>query len=188
MKLQQGENVIHEFQPEGQILAIWFFTKCLPATFVGSFFGILVPGILLSAWMNRSPSRPVGADGSSALIVAAVLVIFALILALTYSVYLRRTYVYYVTNQRCVFRGGILRKVERSVHYHKVTDVEVSQNIIERVLGISTLKIFTPGSSGLPTFPFGGERAEITFVGMRDAETPAATINGILKNFRATGE
>ena len=110
-----------------------------------------------------------------------------LVLGMIYCEFLRRTYVYYITNQRCVFHGGIIRRIERSVHYHKVTDVEMSQHIIERILGISTLNIFTPGTSsraGDSSF----QKAEISFVGLKDNESPAETINGILRKFRATGE
>jgi hypothetical protein len=64
----------------------------------------------------------------------------------------------------------------------------MSQNIIERVLGISNLKIFTPGTSSMRVSPFAAQRAEIFFVGLADNEPPAATINDILKTYKATGE
>ena len=124
---------------------------------------------------------------ASVFIGAAVVGLPCLGLVLVYCRYLRRTYVYYITNQRCVFHGGIIRRVERSVHYHKVTDVEMSQNIIERILGISTLNIFTPGTSSRGS-DSSFQKAEISFVGLKDNESPADTINGILRKFRATGE
>jgi len=187
MKLQEGENVIHELRPEPNVLGIWFFTKCLLAAFTGAFlvfwcFGFF-GGMFAAATKSNSP-WPIVTGGFAALIIAPVL----LILGLIYCGYLRRTYIYYVTNQRCVFHGGILRRIERSVPYHKITDVEMSQNIIERILGISSLKIFTPGTASMKAFPFGGERAEITFVGLKDNEPPARTINEILRKFRSTGE
>lgn len=193
MRLQEGERILHELRPEAPLLGIWFFTKCLPAGLVGAFLAFwfsAVIGVIAGIFdgvPSRDPHWPFSAGGSIALIGGTV-VLVCLVCALIYCGYLRRTYVYYVTNQRCIFRGGILRRVERSVHYHKITDVERSQTIVERLLGISTLKIFTAGTSSLPVFPFGGERAEITMVGLKDNETPAATIHGILKNFRATGE
>ena len=93
-----------------------------------------------------------------------------------------------IPNQRCVFQGGILRRIIHSVPYHKITDVEMSQNIIERILGISSLKIFTPGTGSLQASPFKGQRAELTFAGLSDNETPAASVNEILRKFKATGE
>jgi uncharacterized membrane protein YdbT with pleckstrin-like domain len=187
MKVQEDELIIHELRPESAILGVWFFTKCLLAAFVGGFlcfwcFGFF--GGILGAARRTDSSFPLAIGAIMALVVALVV----LVLALVYCAFLRKTYLYYITNQRCIFHGGILRRIERSVHYHKITDVEMSQNILERILGISSLKIFTPGTSGVKMSPFGGERAEITFVGLKDNETPAATINGILRRFKATGE
>lgn len=187
MKLQEGENIIHELRPESKILGIWIFTKCLPAAFIGAFLSFWCFGFFGGMFCVVAQSKsacPIVMGGITALIAAPSLFILALI----YCSYLRRTYVYYVTNQRCVFHGGILRRIERSVPYHKITDVEMSQNIIERMLGISSLKIFTPGTGSMMASPFGGQRAEISFVGLKDNETPATAINGIVRKFRATGE
>jgi uncharacterized membrane protein YdbT with pleckstrin-like domain len=184
MKVQEGEEILHELVPERAVLWIWLFTKTLPAGLAGGgagfgMFGLL--GLIFSFGGARGFSFIGGIAG--AVIVGPGL----LMLALIYCEFLRRTYVYYITNQRCVFHGGIIRRIERSVHYHKVTDVEMSQHIIERILGISTLNIFTPGTSSRA-----GEsslqKAEISFVGLKDNESPAETINGILRKFRATGE
>lgn len=184
MKLQQDEEIIHEMRPAGAILVIRFFSKCLLLAPVGAFAAFVSCMILTAAFFRDIEDLMLTIAITSAVVAAAAL----LTLAAAYCVYLRRTYVYYVTNQRCVFRGGILRRIERSVHYHKVTDVETSQNIVERALGISTLNIFTPGTGSMVATPFGGQRAEISFVGLKDSETPAATINEVLRKFRATGE
>jgi uncharacterized membrane protein YdbT with pleckstrin-like domain len=187
MRLHDDETLIHELRPERSILGIWFFTKCLAPALVGGLLCMMlfaVPaGIIWGASRNAS-EMPIIAVAVGALVVALV----ALALALVYCDFLRRTYVYFVTDQRCVFHGGILQRVERSIPYHKVTDVEMSQNIVERLLGISSVKIFTPGTGSMTTSSFGGQRAEISFVGLRDNEAPAATINEILRKFRATGE
>lgn len=107
--------------------------------------------------------------------------------AFIYCVYLRRTYVYTITNRRCFFRGGILRRVQHSVPFHKITDVEMSQNILERMLGISSLGIYTPGTGSVG--PNSKCRTpEIAFVGLKDNETPAEIINKILSHYKATGE
>ncbi len=76
---------------------------------------------------------------------------------------------------------------ERSVPYHKVTDVEVSQNIIERFLGISSINVFTPGTASVQQGSF-GHRAEIRFQGVSDTEEPADTINKMIRQSRASGE
>ena len=174
-------------RPASQILVIWFFSKCLPPAFVCAFLTVWGFGLIggLSAFATNSDSPSSFVTG---LILAPISGIVVMLLALIYCVSLRQTYVYYVTNQRCVFRGGIILRRERSVPYHKITDVEISQNIIERALGIPKVNVFTPGTGSTTASPFGGQRAEISFVGLRDSESPAATINQILKKFKATGQ
>ncbi len=184
MKLQEGENIVHELKPEPKILWIWFFTRCLPLCIIG----IATAG-LVATFLGTETDVFESGSVLKWVIVGVLWVAFLTSIGVVYCIYLRRTYVYYVTTQRCVFHGGILRRVERSVPYHKITDVEMSQNIIERVLGISTLNIFTPGTGSMyPGSPFGGQRAEVSFVGLTDNEAPAATINEILRKFKATGE
>ena len=184
MKVQDGEEILHELVPEKNILWIWLFAKALPAGVAGAGAAFLL-GAVSGFWFTF--------DGEPdfsfirGIVGAIILGLGLFILVLIYCEFLRRTYVYYITNQRCVFHGGILKRIERSVYYHKVTDVERSQNIIERILGISTLNIFTPGtSSRSENSPF--PKAEISFVGLKDNEGPAEAINGILRKFRATGE
>lgn len=180
--------MIHELRPDSKILVIWFFTKCLGAAFLGAFlvfwcFGFF-GGIVFAVTRSSGSAWPLAVGGIMALIVALVFLIIGII----YCRFLRKTYVYYITNQRCVFHGGIIRRIERSVPYHKITDVEASQNIVERVLGISSVNIFTPGTASMMAPAFGGQRAEISFVGLKDNETPAETINKILRKYRSTGE
>jgi uncharacterized membrane protein YdbT with pleckstrin-like domain len=187
MRLHEGERLIHELHPEPAVVVVWLFTKCLlPALPVAllSFFACAVVGGALQIGVGPDREPPFGA----ALVIAAIVGAAVVVLCITYCVFLRTTYVYYVTDQRCVFHGGILRRVERSVPYHKVTDVETSRNILEQALGIATVKVFTPGTASNRRSPFGGTEAELTFVGLADGETPAATINEMLKRFRATGE
>ena len=74
-----------------------------------------------------------------------------------------------------MFEGGILLRRVKSVPYHKITDVSVSQNILERILGISKLNIHTAGT-GIPS-------PEIQFVGLTDPEMPQSIIMERLRAF-----
>ncbi|MHC4394018.1 MAG: PH domain-containing protein [Planctomycetota bacterium] len=187
MKLQDGEAILHELIPAKNILWIWFFAKALPVGLVGLAVGaaVFVLGEVSGIIVNFEGESDFSFRGGIAS--AIIFGLGFLLLALVYCEFLRRTYVYYITNYRCVFHGGIIRRVERSVHYDKVTDVEMSQNIIERILDISTLNIFTPGTSSRGS-DSSFQKAEISFVGLKDNESPADTINGILRKFRATGK
>ncbi len=184
MKVQNGEEILHELMPEKNILWIWLFGKALPVGLVGGAMGF---GLMMLSGILSNPERPFGFSFIVRIVIAIIFGLVFLMLALIYYEFLRQTYVYYITNHRCVFRGGIIRKVERSVHYHKITDVEMSRNIIEQILGISTLNIFTPGTSSRSS-DSSFQKAELSFVGLKDNESPADTINGIIRKIRTTGE
>jgi uncharacterized membrane protein YdbT with pleckstrin-like domain len=112
-------------------------------------------------------------------LLSAVVFALAFIFSFLYAYLLRGTFRYYITTQRCVFAGGILRYRERSIPYHKITDVELSRNILERILGISSIRVFTPGtSSNLSWGPFGGGQSpELKYEGLEESEEQTESIN-----------
>ena len=174
-------------KPGKKILVIWFFSKCIIRAVAGlfiyfwaSFFLIIILGV-----MGYEVESGLLWSKNSFLI--ALIAIF--IVLIMYYNHLLDTYTYYITDRRCVFRGGILQRIERSVPYHKITDVEISQNIVERILKISSLRIYTPGTASMRKSLFGWKHGpEIEFVGLEDSETPANTVNEALKAYKATGE
>ena len=88
---------------------------------------------------------------------------------------------------RCVFIGGIIKRVERSVPYHKITDVERQQFIFERVLGFWSVKIFTPGTASSKKTFFKQADAEIDFDGLLESEIAADTINTFVRKVKDYG-
>ena len=186
MKLQEGEEVLLETQPEVKVLVLWFFSKCIGFIIVGD---MIVWGVVcVQEGIFESEPESAFHFLTSALPAGLIAAFIILLISFIYCVYLRRTYVYTITNRRCLFRGGILRRVVHSVPYHKVTDVEMSQHVFERMLGISSLGIYTPGTGSMGNTGAGGRRPEIAYVGLKDNEKPAEIINEMLSKFRATGE
>jgi membrane protein YdbS with pleckstrin-like domain len=61
----------------------------------------------------------------------------------------RRSHHYFITNLRLIFRGGILKKRERTLRYDKITDVEGSQGIFGRIFGFGTIIPITQSGFGL---------------------------------------
>jgi len=185
IKLQEGEQILFEGRAEGKIFFMWIFTKVIPVCLIISFIILwctLFFGGIFSCAIKGHKEPPL-------YLLPPLLKLFiplAFIAALFYYKALKKTYLYYITNQRCIFEGGIFVRRIRSVPYYKITDVEINQNIIERFIGLYSLKIFTPGtgSVGVPGF----EKAEIIFYGLKDAETAANIIQGVLKQYKATGE
>lgn len=194
MKLMEDEEMLIEIRPESNLLIIWFFTRCLSvgvlAWVLGFFISTLI-GIMYEfageIELVSSGSEFEGWSITAKLTIGSIAGLLGMVTAFIYCVYLKRTYIYTITNRRCVFSGGILRRVRHSVPYHKITDVEMSQNIVERMLGISSLGIYTPGTGSM-TSGGGGRRPEIAYVGLKDNESPAEMINSILSKFKSTGE
>ena len=161
---QEGEKKLYEGYPEIAILVLWFFRALLFAFFVSFFIIPFFAAISNSFFENM---------------LFNYLIFFfpILIIAFLYQIALRRSYHYYITNERIILEGGILLKKIKSVPYHKVTDVSIYQNIIERALGISTLNIHTAGT--------GVQIPEIRFFGLRQPERPQIIIINELKAFKA---
>jgi uncharacterized membrane protein YdbT with pleckstrin-like domain len=182
--LQEGEQVLWVGRPEKKIYVMWFFTRVLlmSALISGIVAYLTVVACVIYAAAHHMKAPTFYLVPSVLIFVVPVV----LVCALFYYHHLLRTFHYTVTSQRCVFEGGIFVRRRRSVPFHKITDVEVNQNIIEQGLGIWSLKIFTPGtgSVGVPGF----EKAEIVFCGLLDADKPASIIQDTLKKFKATGE
>ena len=185
MKLMEGEEVLMEMEPELKLLGIWFLKACLGTiATIGLLFLILSPAFGGIFEIFSDAKRKLLTFVLPVVIGTAL---FIMIVTFIYCIYLRRTYRYTLTNRRVIFSGGILRYVRHSVPYHKITDVEMSQNIIERMLGISSLGIYTPGTGSMSSGG-SGRQPEIAFVGLKNNEAPSETINSILSKFKATEE
>lgn len=183
MKLQDGEEIIIEKYPERAILGIWFFTKCIVYVFIASFMTFWAFGFFGGMFVfvtNTKEFNPISMGGTFTVIVIAIL----FPLSFFYISALQKTFKYTITNRRCVFKGGIVRRIERSIPYHKITDVEKSENILERLLGISTVKVFTPGTASMNFGPFGGQSSEITYEGVSDSDEISEIINDQVRKVR----
>lgn len=62
--------------------------------------------------------------------------------------YLRISNEYIFTNQRILIKKGWISTKTVSIHYNRITDISVTQNILDRILKIGTMAISTAGSEG----------------------------------------
>ena len=162
MQLQEGENILLELRPEKDVLKIWVFTKCVPAAFLGAFLTVWAFGFF-GGMMGYAAGFEMG------ILLAGPAAIVMFIGTLVYISFLRKTYVYRVTNRRCNFEGGIIRYADRSVTYDRITNVEKSQNLLERIIGIQSVWVQTAGT--------GVRKPEIVFEGLLNADAPLSEIN-----------
>ena len=183
MKLRENEELLHELSPSPKVLIIWLFTKVIWWSMGLGFVSFWITGMtysLLELGTKTESDAQLGLMG----ILSAGVFLVSLALSFFYAVILRSTYRYFITSQRCVFVGGIIRYRERSVPYHKITDVELSINIIERIIGMSSIRIFTPGTGSSRSWGFWGtsQAPELCFEGLLDSEAPSESINVLVRD------
>ncbi|WP_101758514.1 PH domain-containing protein [Oceanicoccus sp. KOV_DT_Chl] len=201
MRLDDGETLELEIKPNEKLLAVWFFTKTIKysiATMFFVFMGLFFINTISLIFEEETEGKVdvVQIEKNSEVVEsvnkkennhpfavmvdywpwALLLVVLASIIIQIYLIYLRKTYRYIITNRRCIFVGGILKRIERTVPYKKITDIQRSQNILERVFGIWNVQVFTPGTASIQM----GQaklRAELNFDGLLNSEDVYEAIN-----------
>lgn len=58
-----------------------------------------------------------------------------------------RSYTYYMADTEMIIRRGVLRIERTAIPFEKVQNVNVSRSILERILGLATVKIETAGTN-----------------------------------------
>ena len=61
----------------------------------------------------------------------------------------RRSHKYIITNQRIIFKGGIIVKEERTLRYDKITDINSKQGILGQIFGFGTIIPISQSGFGL---------------------------------------
>jgi uncharacterized membrane protein YdbT with pleckstrin-like domain len=167
------EKTLYEGKPKKNLWFYMLFTRGIgTAIFIG-FFGFIFSSI---ASVIRLSARGAG-DFSMLSYVWWGFIVFIIVflLHIPYLPALVRTYKYKVTNRKITFEGGILYRIKKNVPFHKVTDVGISQDIIEKQLGFSNLRIHTAGT--------GTAIPEIIFQGIENPEKPRKIISKIIEKF-----
>ena len=177
MQLQNDEEILFELRPDSKILTIWAFTSSMGLVVVSMLFTLWAIGFFV--FFATFPDGLLDIEPSTIRLSFAIVVVVGIVVfpfSLVYNVFIRKTYVYFITNQRCIFSGGILKRVELSVSYDRITSVEKTQTIFEKMMGIASIGILTSGTAS--------DKPEIIFEGLRDLNTPLSTINEMKKNVK----
>lgn len=201
MNLDDGENIIVEAKPDKQVLFVWFYSKTISYS-MGTFLFIFMMLFFLNTFnllsadnyqdqvtsvqqndntQNSKQQPGNGPEHPFQTMIdywewALVSVCLIGLLIQIYMVYLRNTFHYIITDRRCIFVGGILRRTERSVPYKKITDIQRTQNILERILGLWNVQVFTPGTASMQVGHMKA-RAELNFDGLKNSEELFKAIN-----------
>ncbi len=157
----KNEEVVQRFT-----LSKLYLKIKMAITLIASFIVILILGLASYFFLSQQgsdisfdPQGGISMEESSQqinqnviyswLILAAIYFLIILPIAwFYYFYYLRVSNQYVFTNQRVLIRRGWLNVKTISIHYNRMTDASVKQDIIDRIIKIGTLSLSTAGSEG----------------------------------------
>lgn len=116
--------------------------------FVGPPALSLLGAILFGTWVSSNLS---GAPETVLSFVALALIVLAAGWLIKQAVDWRFTY-FVVTDERIIYQRGVLARHSKSITIDKVHDVETSQSVFERFLGVGDVRIESGGTDGSSTF------------------------------------
>ena len=177
MRLLHTEMIVLEATPSPKVVGVWFFSKALP-------FAFLPAGIAFFSWIfiNAAPrGTPQPYAATTGVIFVGVVFLAALVLAHFYNVFLARTYVYQVTSNRFIFSGGIIRKTTHAVEHRRVTDVQLSKNLAEQALALSSVNLSTPGTVNGGPNAKNRSMPELRLEGLTNGETVFEAISNCVR-------
>ena len=99
-------------------------------------------GSMIAMSLGRSSTPTLGFYATVALVLTLVLIIgYYLWTFFTYKVTR-----YEVYEDKMLFYEGFLNIQEKEIHYSRISEVELSRNILQRFFGLGTIKILTPAT------------------------------------------
>ena len=132
-------------------------------------------GLLLAIFFVGPPAfgAIAGVVGTLAAVGVGVVVLGVVV---GYSVAYYRRFEYELTAETFDIRSGVFGRREREIPLRRIQNVDISQNIVQRVLGIAELRLETAGASG--------SEAHLKFVG----EERAGDLQQEISRLRRSGE
>ena len=139
------------------------------------YLGVLAGGIAIMFWS--------GGQNDAGIFIPFYSVAMSIIGFLIVELY-RRSHKYIISNQRIVFKGGVLTKQERTLRYDKISDINSKQGILGQIFGFGTIIPISQSGFGLgsdSSFAAGGiqvgeKKAKFMgiFGGGKEVQTPRA--------------
>ncbi len=168
MNLQRGEKILYQGTPDVKILIPWFIVSLVYVFFTTVIIFLSIGPLFFDIFKYKFYGN---LFSNYLIFIQNHFFIFLLLVVIVfyYHIALRETYKYYITTKNIIFEGGILFKKIKIVPYYKITDVSIFQNIIERMVGLSRIRVQTAGNSGTV-------RPEVEFIGLKDVKRPLSII------------
>jgi len=142
---------------------------------LGFYAAVVISGIVLVLWF--------GLQNDVKVFVPAFTVLVSIFGFLIVELY-RRSHKYIISNQRLIFKGGIVTKQERTLRYDKISDLSSKQGVFGQIFGFGTIIPISQSGFGLgadQAFAAGGvqvgeKKAKLLgiFGGGKEVQTPMA--------------
>jgi uncharacterized membrane protein YdbT with pleckstrin-like domain len=149
------ERIYYEGAPSPRLLIEWVFTILIPYTIALGLGWTSVAGFIFIMDVAFERFMPAVVLGFTSISILVAIYLFLLV----------TTYEYKITDKGAYFSGGILTKRQQFVPFDKITNITVSQDMLQLTLGISNLSIQISGTNY-------DERSEIIFEGLVDPDEP----------------
>ncbi len=137
------------------------------------YLGVFIGGIVILFWLGNSNEVSIFIPFYS----VSVSILGFLIVELY-----RRSHKYIISNQRIVFKGGVITKQERTLRYDKISDINSKQGILGQIFGFGTIIPISQSGFGLGSdnsFAAGGVQMgekKVKFLGLfgggKELQTP----------------
>lgn len=137
------------------------------------YLGVFLFGLGLMLWQNWL--------NSAGLFIPFYMIAMSILGFLLVEWY-RRSHKYIISNQRIIFKGGILTKQERTLRYDKISDISAKQGIIGQIFDFGTIIPISQSGFGLGSdksfaaggVQIGGKKTKILglFGGGKEVQTP----------------
>ena len=104
------------------------------------YLAVFIVGIGIILWL--------GLQNSIGVFIPVYTIIVSIIGFLMVEAY-RRSHKYIISNQRLIFKGGIVTKNERTLRYDKITDINAKQGVLGQIIGFGTIIPISQSGFGL---------------------------------------
>ena len=135
--LNRNEEIVLDLRPHW-----WYFGRQILTG-----IPLLILIILILSWSSDGFARD-----AAGWIVVALVVAWVAWLAIKYLAWARTYFV--VTNQRVVYRTGVVARKGAEIPLDRITNINFNQRIFERMIGAGNLEVQSAGEQGTTTFDF----------------------------------
>ncbi|MHB9286037.1 PH domain-containing protein [Halobacteriales archaeon Cl-PHB] len=104
--------------------------------------GIRIAGFVVFGFATSSSDSPL-----SSVVAVVGMALLGVVVSVAWEVAYHRRFDYELTDDTFDISSGVLSRREREIPYHRIQNVDVSQNVIQRSLGIAELRLETAGGN-----------------------------------------